>query len=1313
MKKLFTKSMLVVLLVSLCMPVAARTTSTKTIAKDDPVTGAIDDAVFYSAADGTISFHEYISQSDYYAMTVPAGKQLVFTSIAGAFIENIEITAGYHAAISGSGYKAGGSKTVSATRDGATIGSPSATTNSGTISISFSPDNAPDMVVIKPSSDMWVVTMKVSYSKVPADVDGYYFIRNVATGLHLKYGATWGSSAAEGNAAHPFVFNKLSNGKYEISSIGGYLQHGGALAKDDGQTFENEKANSQWSVEPVEGSTNRYHLLTPTMRMLASSGVEGGQVALLPYDATDERMQWELVTPEQLRVEKSAAELGGSPVDMTPLIKAASFDLYDALQNDTYPLGGMTAYREYWKYEGRDVDYDTNLESDDMWDYSWHQVNRDGTPDGYSMSNVFRNNVRRPFTFFQNLGKLPAGTYTLSFEGFVRGINRSGYSSYSDNNPTVTVDVVGADKTTLTQKACTLAVNTKLGRTTNVYNFLSQSGYQLDGTHKDGDNDRYAAKYAAQQFKEHDDYKRTITFTLNEATDNVQIFVNKTSDEVSLTNVQLLIAFDNFSLFYHGNGATDPAHGNMYYDKIVAALESAKAKLDDLRHEVTIDGEEVKIPGCPNTHNAQWNSGISSIDINSKKTSKIALLNGADVDSEEEYLKVLSIIEAAYQAALEAHRLAINELLQEEDEWLDPYIVNPSFELGNLTGWEVQNKLSDVDVFKNEGLKATNNGDGSYLFNAFDGDTNTNTPWVKQTVKGLKNGLYKLTAKLTSAAGNKVYLLADSYHSSITATDPGTFQDAVLYFLVENGTTTGGGSVTIGAIGGNNRARDGEPFEFYYPWGGCWFKADDFHLEYVCQPNLGRLKLVLNEADEAYKAFDADGKASFQATKDGKESIYTTTKKNKTDLESGVVNGHINDIYEALTTAAKVQLSKGADMTYAIANHNFELGALLGSPNTYPGWSCSTGNDTKAAMQEDGTYTVVGADGRYLFNTWDNGTAQPLTQTITGLPNGSYMVSAVLATDPGQSVTLTAGGKSITKKSEFAKNNGELVEYEDKAYAEDYCEVTDGTLTIKVEGVNSIWFKADNFRLTLVEPAVLDLYDEKRENEQFNLTRFYDSYIWINVHREIKAGSWSTLVLPFNMPVPEGWTVKKLSTDNQPEHNDGNITLRFDEVDQIEAGIPYMVQLTEGCKSISAAGAALNTLHNWGETGSGCSRSTSCGTYKVSFVGSYDPGYLPVTKEGEEEYFFVSGNKFYRSTGTGNFMKAFRAYFKIEPNSKGAPALRSLSMRIGDETIIESVEDEVTVEGIYSVDGVKLESMQPGINILRMNNGTTKKVIVK
>ena len=68
-------------------------------------------------------------------------------------------------------------------------------------------------------------------------------------------------------------------------------------------------------------------------------------------------------------------------------------------------------------------------------------------------------------------------------------------------------------------------------------------------------------------------------------------------------------------------------------------------------------------------------------------------------------------------------------------------------------------------------------------------------------------------------------------------------------------------------------------------------------------------------------------------------------------------------------------------------------------------------------------------------------------------------------------------------------------------------------------------------------------------------------------------------------------------------------------------------------------------------------------------------------------------------------IKAFRAYFTPKVEAK------SLSFRAGEDTGIESAEEEVTVVGIYTLDGVRIDDMQEGVNILQMSNGTSIKVI--
>ena len=52
----------------------------------------------------------------------------------------------------------------------------------------------------------------------------------------------------------------------------------------------------------------------------------------------------------------------------------------------------------------------------------------------------------------------------------------------------------------------------------------------------------------------------------------------------------------------------------------------------------------------------------------------------------------------------------------------------------------------------------------------------------------------------------------------------------------------------------------------------------------------------------------------------------------------------------------------------------------------------------------------------------------------------------------------------------------------------------------------------------------------------------------------------------------------------------------------------------------------------------------------------------------------------------------------------------------GVATGIENIENRPAVnaaEGIYTINGVKINSLQKGINIIKMADGTTRKVVIK
>ena len=201
---------------------------------------------------------------------------------------------------------------------------------------------------------------------------------------------------------------------------------------------------------------------------------------------------------------------------------------------------------------------------------------------------------------------------------------------------------------------------------------------------------------------------------------------------------------------------------------------------------------------------------------------------------------------------------------------------------------------------------------------------------------------------------------------------------------------------------------------------------------------------VLAEA-EPYKALVTDQKA-LDAFADAVKNLTSETAKSSEDLEKAKA---------AVAALVKAQTADGANMTGAIVNPSFELG-------TANGWTYAASQDHGAKENGNATYTMSNNDGKYVFNIWPKGNA--ISQTIEGLPNGTYKLQAVIATDGGKKVQLNANDKNVQIDA-TGKETGVEGEVE--------FEVTDGKATIGAEGVDESWYKVDNFRLTLVKAAAV------------------------------------------------------------------------------------------------------------------------------------------------------------------------------------------------------------------------------------------------
>ena len=159
------------------------------------------------------------------------------------------------------------------------------------------------------------------------------------------------------------------------------------------------------------------------------------------------------------------------------------------------------------------------------------------------------------------------------------------------------------------------------------------------------------------------------------------------------------------------------------------------------------------------------------------------------------------------------------------------------------------------------------------------------------------------------------------------------------------------------------------------------------------------------------------------------------------------------------------------------------------------------------------------------------------------------------------------------------------------------------------------------------------------------------------VKRTIKAGSWSSIVLPFGMSADQVATAfgndAKLADfagcDTQTDANDRvvGIQVKFLHATSMEAHHPYLIQIQNDVTEFTVDGVNIAPAP---QDELAVDRDECAYSYKVGsktytgymynrFVGTYVAG-TPVP----EYALFLSGNQFWYSTGA-TLMKAFRAYF--------------------------------------------------------------------
>lgn len=203
------------------------------------------------------------------------------------------------------------------------------------------------------------------------------------------------------------------------------------------------------------------------------------------------------------------------------------------------------------------------------------------------------------------------------------------------------------------------------------------------------------------------------------------------------------------------------------------------------------------------------------------------------------------------------------------------------------------------------------------------------------------------------------------------------------------------------------------------------------------------------------------------------------------------------------------------------------------------------------------------------------------------------------------------------------------------------------------------------------------------------------TYKRIVLERTLPMG-YSTITLPFTYDIDNvegGAFVAQLELVTHNKHD--GYTLYFKKVTDgvMQPNQPYVLYMPFEI-----------TNAEWGETAISSPEEQSVSKNGWTMRANYTPG---VSMEG---MYGIAGGKLRKGTA-GSTINAYTAYF-VPPTQTEARVRVAIMNDSGQATFIDEVESESTdmEQEVYTVDGKRVSGLQKGINIVRMKDGSVRKI---
>lgn len=218
---------------------------------------------------------------------------------------------------------------------------------------------------------------------------------------------------------------------------------------------------------------------------------------------------------------------------------------------------------------------------------------------------------------------------------------------------------------------------------------------------------------------------------------------------------------------------------------------------------------------------------------------------------------------------------------------------------------------------------------------------------------------------------------------------------------------------------------------------------------------------------------------------------------------------------------------------------------------------------------------------------------------------------------------------------------------------------------------------------------------ERMEEWITNRIEMEDKYMeyFMTYDIAISDAKWATVCLPFGFDVPEGvdaYSVEGVESDGK--------TLVKVSVQVTEANKPYLLNGEKGVYSVSGTKDVADTSAE-----SYLKNGILIGTYSDIYAPEY--GYVLQAQD--------TGTGFFKVSQSGKMLVgANHAYLYLEGNNHSYEA-KQIMVDDMDATAICNVREDIDTNLIFSVNGIENNSLKKGLNIVKYNDGSVKKIIIK